>query len=389
MVGMAPLEHQDEFFDEPKIVSIRKLDLYGRYLTPWSYKLGSGWENIWVVDGFAGTGAYRSSEDGRQHQGSPRVAAVWAAKFELDRGYPQLRTINVESDPSRFRELEINLAPWKHLTTNYQGEFGQHLDRILERVGRDPVFFFLDPFGVSGIEMALIDRILERGGRHNEVLIHFSDRAFKRMAGNAIERDRLPVGQRTAEAKLRRLDEVMGTSMWRGWWSGDHDPDTAFDKTVELYLEGLRERFGLAGQVRMRDSFAAPTRYRLVFATRSPHGLALMSDIACRYERGLEEEYRAGQMDLFADSNSLVRARELRAAIHRQGLVMGGAASLRDVRHALVPKRFSQHTDTDYAKATRELVGEGLIDRETAKGVGETETLRFVEPRQGSLLDFG
>lgn len=381
---------QDEFFDEPKVVSIRKLNLYGSYLTPWTYKLGSGWRHIHVVDGFAGTGAYRSESGGGVQDGSPRLVALWAAEQERARGYPLLQCINVEADPGRFAELRRNLAPWKHLVTNLRGEFAEHLDEILSRVGRDPVFFFLDPFGVSGIEMALIERILERGGRHNELLIHFSDRSFKRMAGHAAGRERLPVGAKVAESKLKRLDAVMGTSMWRGWWSGEVGPDTAFDKTVELYLVQLRDRgFTYVDQIRMRDTFPDRPRYRLVFSTRSAHGIALMSDIACRYERGLEDEHRAGQQDLFAHSEAQVRALELRERVHRVGLELGEEATREQIVHRLAPMQFAKHTNPDYAKAIRELVAEGLIDRETPKGIDEREPLRFIPPSQGSLLSLG
>jgi hypothetical protein len=124
------------------------------------------------------------------------------------------------------------------------------------------------------------------------LLIHFSERSFRRMAGHVSDRDRLPVGMKVAASKVRRLDAVIGTTMWQGWWSGEVDLDTAFDKTVEIYLAQLRERgFEYADQIRMRNHWADGTRYRLVFATRSPHGITLMSDIACRYERGLYEEH--------------------------------------------------------------------------------------------------
>ncbi len=64
--------------------------------------------------------------------------------------------------------------------------------------------------------MRLIERILEQGGRHNELLIHFSERSFRRMAGHANDRERLPVGTKVAASKVRRLDAVIGTTMWQG-----------------------------------------------------------------------------------------------------------------------------------------------------------------------------
>ncbi len=63
------------------------------------------------------------------------------------------------------------------------------------------------------------------------------------MAGHAVERERKPIGMRMAASKVRRLDAVIGTTMWHGWWdSGEHELDTAFDNTVEIYLHQLRAR---------------------------------------------------------------------------------------------------------------------------------------------------
>ena len=88
-----------DFFDEPKAVSLNKLDLFGSYLTPWTRKLGSGWrDGIWVVDGFAGAGAYQPDGKGRVYDGSPKIAAKWAAEQERARCYPLLQCINTEAD---------------------------------------------------------------------------------------------------------------------------------------------------------------------------------------------------------------------------------------------------------------------------------------------------
>ena len=262
------------------------------------------------------------------------------------------------------------------------------MDWILDRIGRSPAFFFLDPFGVNGIEMALIERILEKGGRHNELLIHFSEKSFRRMAGHAVERERKPVGIKVAASKVRRLDAVIGTTMWQGWWtSGEHDVATAFDKTVDIYLQQLRARgFDYVDQIRMRNYWSDTTRYRLVFASRSPHGIDLMSDIACRYERRLREEHMAGQGDMLAEQEARDDHAQLREDIHRTGLTLGPQATAQAVRHLLVPARFANFTITDYNVATRELVTLGGIDRDKPSGIKDTESLSFVEPAQSSMF---
>jgi three-Cys-motif partner protein len=374
-----------DFFQQAKIASLRKLDLYGKYLKPLSFKWGAGWRHHWIVDGFAGAGAY---DDDSQQDGSPLIAARWARQEEQRCGYPKVKCINVERDPACFHRLTANLAPWAHLVTNLPGEFGEHLEKIIETIGRDPAFFFLDPFGVRGIEMPLIERIMQRSGRKTELLIHFSERSFARMAGHASEDDRATAAERMAQTKLVRLDEVIGSQMWRPWWTGGNvDPGKALEKTIDLYMSQLRSRgFEFVHQIAVRDKLTDRSRYRLVFCTNSPHGVDLMSDIACRYERSLVEEAAAGQDTLFAESETRQSEGELIDTIHKTGLERDVITRER-IRHLLAPRAFGQHTITDYNRAIVELVKRGGIDRTTAVGIEEREELRFKAFAQGSLLE--
>jgi three-Cys-motif partner protein len=381
---MAPSAQPIGFFDDAKPTSLHKLDIFGKYLPPLTYKLGSGWKNIWIVDGFAGVGAYRSGQSG-----SPRLAAQWARREEMRRGHPLVRCINVERDPDCFVELERNLAPWKHLATNLSGTFAERLDEILNRIGRDPAFFFLDPFGVNGIEMAVIERILARKGRKTELLIHFSDKSFKRMAGHSDEDDdRTPLAKKLAGSKLARLDEVMGTKLWRPWWEGDKvDTDAALDATAKLYLSQLRERgFRYAHEIPIRETLDSRPPYRLVFCTESPHGVELMSDITCVYERRLWDRAHEGTFDLLLSEEARGRGDgALRDRIHELG-VAHGMLSRQEIIHTLAPQYFGEYRSSEYAKAVRELVSIGGIDRSSATGIEDREALRFVELAQQSLL---
>jgi hypothetical protein len=363
---MAPREPID-FFAEAKVASLHKLDLLAKYLTPLTYKWGSGWRQIWLIDGFAGAGAYG---DGRGQDGSPLIAAKWAAELARKRGFELLRCINVERDDACYASLRRHLAPWKHIATNLHGEFNDHLDAILERIGNDPAFFFLDPFGVNGVEM------------------HFSDRAFKRMAGHSEEDDgRSPLAVKLGESKLGRLDAVMGTRLWRPRWEGEvADTRAAMEATAELYLSQLRER-GIkhVHQIRMRDTLNDVPPYRLMFATGSPHGVVLMSDIACGYERALWDAEWGGTFDYELRHQELTAGSgELRDRIHALGLQLR-VATPQELTHEIVPTLFGEYRTSDYNKAIRQLVSHGGIDRATPTGIKDNEQLKFVDLPQASL----
>ncbi len=141
-------------------------------------------------------------------------------------------------------------------------------------IGNDPALVFIDPFGVNGIEMEVIERLLER--RENsktELLIHFSDKTFRRMAGHPDrERYRTPVGVKSATSKLERLDRVMGTRLWRRIWNSELSNEAAMDKIADLYVTELRRRVGCADQIPMRDHWGDSRRIGWCSAMALPTG---------------------------------------------------------------------------------------------------------------------
>lgn len=378
-----------EFFEEAKDASRHKLDILGKYLRPLTYKVGSRWPQLWVVDGFAGAGEYRPDADGVAQPGSPHIAARWARDLELKRGRQVLRCINVEAHPKVYEKLRANLAPWKDLVEFRHGEFADHLAEILKTVGAAPAFFFLDPFGVNGIEMLLMERILARSSGTTELLIHFSDKSFKRMAGHLDDNQkRTAVGRAVADAKIARLDAVIGSKMWqRIWLDKTRTTDERIDAIQALYCSQLKSKgFRYAHRIPMRDSHGKRARYTLVFSTNSPHGVDMMSDIACRYRRGQYDEAHEGSFDLLWEEGR----REddigaLRDEVYGIGFPLG-VATREQLRHLLVDRRFGDYTTTDYAKAVRGLVTEDRIDRVGNKGIGDDEPLRFVAPPQQSIF---
>lgn len=254
-------------------------------------------------------------------------------------------------------------------------------------IGRDPAFFFIDPFGVNGIEIELIERILHRPSRKTELLIHFSDRSFKRMAGHLADNIRKEVGHKVAEAKLARLDAVMGTPLWRRIWEAATDTDTAIDQIAKLYRAQLAER-GVrhAHEIRMRDGWTDRPRYRLIFGTGSTHGVELMSDIACRYERELYDAAHEGSFELIWEEQRRAEALgALRDRIYEYGLEHHGCTP-DEITRNLSPRFFGEYTRTDYNEAIRQLVKQGAIDRGTVRGIKHDEPLRFVVRSQQSLL---
>jgi three-Cys-motif partner protein len=394
MLSVKSMPQASDFFVEPNPRSLDKLGLLGGYLKPLCYKLGSTcgprrpWKHVWIIDGFAGQGAYAPDAGGRIQDGSPLIAAKWARQLQLERRYPIVRCVNVETDPGNFTRLERNLAPWRDVAIALRGEFADHIDDIMDMVGTDPALVFLDPFGLKGIEMETIEKLLDRGANtKTELLIHFSDRTFKRMAGNMSDNaSRQPVGVKSATSKIMQLDRVVGTPMWRRIWnSPEYDNQKAMDRIAELYLSELRRRIGFANQILMRDNYGDTPAYRLVFCTGSAHGVEQVSHLAHRYEKEIKDRARPGQTDLFSDQEERQQLTALRDHIQTVG-IQHKLITPKQIRHVLVPELFGLYSSTDYAKAIRELVSSEIVARDNAVGIKDNERLRFIESAQGSLL---
>lgn len=382
----------DFFEDDPHAASKLKIEAYGKYLKPLAYKLLSRYRRLYIVDGFAGAGRYEPDLDGIRTDGSPLVAARFAHQYNIDnhRAGGDIRLVNVEKDRESYSRLTHNLAGFGDLCLNLHGRFEAQLDRIVREVGRNPTLFFLDSFGMQAADVRVIDYILERReGCVTEFLIHFSDKALTRIAGNLHAKTTREVDRQAALSKVRNLDEILGTSWWRGCFSNPKftTSEERCAAAAEVYMSQLEQRgIGYVTELRMRDAYDDPPRYRLIFATRSPHGTYLMNDIAAGHERELFTARFDGTFELAWKRDERAQHRAaLRDAIYAWGLERGLATPL-DIYTQFTPLHFGRWRIHDYDECIRELVTMGGIDRKTPKGVKDRETLSFIAMAQGSLF---
>jgi three-Cys-motif partner protein len=192
-----------DFHSELKAWSQIKHRILGTYLSLFLGKLGSRGGPVYYVDGFAGQGKY---DDG-QH-GSPLIAADIAANPVQKSRIGILKCINVEADTVTFANLERATEPYvkQGIVTNYAGTFDAVLPRVLQQVGDDTAFFFIDPFGTEGAVLSTLETLAQRSGK-TEVLVRYDDTRVHRLiqwAGNNIDRLE-PKFAKTAEAFIPRI----------------------------------------------------------------------------------------------------------------------------------------------------------------------------------------
>lgn len=382
----------DFFEDDPHEASRLKIEAYGKYLQPLAYKLLSRHRRLSIVDGFAGAGRYETDEGDHCADGSPMVAARFAHQYNVDhhREGRDIRLINVEKDRETYARLTHNLAGFGDLALNIHGRFENKLDQILHEIGRHPTLFFLDSFGMQAADVRVIDYLLEhRVGCVTEFLIHFSDRALTRIAGNLHAKTTREVDRRTAESKLRNLDEIIGSSWWRGCFTNAslESAEERCEAAAQIYMTQLEQRgIPFVNELRMRDAYDDPPRYRLIFATRNAHGTYLMNDIAAKHEASLFAVRFDGSFDMAWKRGQRARERALlRDALHAWG-VERRTATPQDIYMHFTPSEFGRWATHDYDGCLRELVGLRGIDRKTAKGIKVKEKLHFIPIAQGSLF---
>jgi three-Cys-motif partner protein len=357
-----------------------------------AYKVLHYYPRLWIVDGFAGAGQY--GPEAGNAPGSPLVAARFAHQYNVDnaRSSKRIELINVERDPATFSRLQLTLAGFGPLVTNVSGRFQDRLDDIIKIIGREPALFFIDAFGMEGADIRLVESILrKRGGNRTitELLIHFSDRTLQRVAGYLTPNGRSLTGERAGQTKLKHMDAQLGTTWWRGAFTNPElkSGQERCDVAARLYIQQLHERgICYAHEMRMRDTYDAGPRYRLIFTTRSAHGSYLMSDIAASHEAELFDARFVGTFDLDWQRQRRGGQRAvLRSEIHDWGLQRGTATSEEVVLH-FAPMHFGEWRTSDYDHCLRELIDLGAIERARAKGIKRREKLKFVPTLQETLF---
>lgn len=290
------------FFDELKDWSERKLTLISKYTDAMSRIL----HDVYYIDGFAGRGWY--GKDGEAPTpGSPLRAAQLARKLQEDQRNYSLRCINIESDSGTYEQLCNATQAYADLATNLFGPFADNTDRLLQIVQEKAVLCFLDPFGIDGMDMSAIERIICRPRGITDLWVRFD-------AGEARRRDGYYASDEPgAEKQFEILCRVYGVGDRNVLHNALAAP-TAEERmlaALRFYMRQLSSVYGrhkgdsYVGAYHIR-SIAGDSKYWLVAATAHPKGFVLISDLIYGAEENYQTEaewYRqnqTGQLSMFS-----------------------------------------------------------------------------------------
>ena len=269
-----------------------KHELMRKYLYAWIIKLGKFHRKVLFFDGFAGRGEYIDENTGKVLRvGSPIIALKLADELLQrckERGrqpyFDKFICIAIEKDGDNFRNLQIVVSKEleriefkdKMDIKLINGEFANVVTELVEQVGVKiaPSFFFIDPFGFSGVPFEVVKNILSLP--RTEIFFTFMSRDINRFL-------KLPQVE-------KHLDALYPTSEWReickirDWQERDR-------RLLNLYIKSLYEEAGVkyVWPFRVCMDGKYQTLYYLIHATNHFDGLKIMKDIM--YKQGASGEF--------------------------------------------------------------------------------------------------
>jgi three-Cys-motif partner protein len=263
------------------------------YLDRWFPILGSRFQRINYIDGFAGPGEYSGGE-----KGSP-IIAIESAMAHVQNGTldssVEVNFIFVERDLKFANHLRCQLSrlnpPSQFKIAVNDGECADVIGGILDKLEQEqkqiaPTFAFVDPFGFSGIPFNLMARILNYP--RCEVVINVMVEFINRFL------------EHPDEAVVGHFPVTFGTDKVLAI------PDQSgrrVDQILDLYREQLEGHADFVGRFDMHGKKDQQT-YSLFFASNAPRGFEKMKEAMWAVDKASGRQFS----DAFATHSSLFEA---------------------------------------------------------------------------------
>ncbi len=354
--------------------------LLEKYLAAWIPILGKANPAIRYVDGFAGRGDY---VDGTV--GSPVIALKVADK--LSKYFEKFICYFIEKDESNFANLEEILAreapgiqnseriEVEIKNADFAGFVGELLGTAQTGSTFIPSFFFIDPFGFTGIPFSTVAKILSNP--KTEIFFTFMVRDIARFI-------QLP----EQEANFNGL---FGTDKWKAILASSDKTEVAL---IDLYREQLHEvaRVRYSWAFRVCASEKLQTLYYLLHATNNHKGHAIMKDIMFNQSANADFAY-LGPQDVAAKSQ--MRLFEVHSIDDLKDYLVkrfvGKAVSYDRIQQEVcVPWQTEPpYVDKQFREALRLLEGEERVQvrrvtSRTSRGLSGADIVTF-QPEPGQL----
>ena len=271
-----------------------KHEILSKYLNGWVRILGKS-HNLNIFDCFAGRGKFSEGEEG-----SPLVIIKTIAEIREKMGRPkEASCIFIEINDSNFQNLRVEIdKERKNASQRYDGwldveffndEFANVASRIIDEYSERlaPSFFFIDPFGFSGVSFEVIKNILSI--KRTEVFMTFMVRDVNRFFESSTHRI--------------SIEELYGMDNVQDILQNQYPNLPREQALLRLYRDQLHKSASVkyTRPFKVNADKKLRTTYYLIHATNSPKGCELMKEIM--YKAGTEGRFgylgpAEGQMSL-------------------------------------------------------------------------------------------
>ncbi len=343
-----------------------------------------------IVDGFAGRGRYVGGE-----AGSPLILHSISCDMAESGVADETELFFVERDSENHAALSSAIdaqpaVPGVIVRTPIQAEFVTVAPGILDQLHRRPrpSFWFVDPFGFSGVPLALVRQILEPA--RSEIFITFMARDVNRFLDSPTHR--VATGEMLG-LQGRALDEVLADV---------HRSPYRVQALRDLYEKRLRELGGAryVWAFRVASGGAQDTIYYLVHASTHVKAFREMKDATFEIGGwqhsflGRDDFATTGQAELpmFDTDIPALRQRLLEVFAGRELPYdpPTGSAESGLLNEAYPDRRFHMWIERHFHGALTELITQGTIHKTPVstlgiRGLRGEDRIRFPLTRQLAL----
>lgn len=248
--------------------------LLEEYLPQWAYKVGSKWDSLIYIDGFAGPWGTKHPQYSDSSFGVA-IDALYQCKLGTHQNTGRqinIHSVLIEENKSAFAELK------KFAASKTSHGFGVHclagefidqiaaIDNLIKKTAKNPFkFVFLDPKGWSDIPMQKIQPLLKN--RSCEVLINLMTRHIVRFLDQPSRAD--------SYNELFGRPEVLNILK-----NTPSDNNERAEKAVQEYCRSLKQLcdFKYVSSAVILEPNKESVRYYLVYATNHPKGVQVFKD---------------------------------------------------------------------------------------------------------------
>ncbi|MBA2527494.1 MAG: three-Cys-motif partner protein TcmP, partial [Pyrinomonadaceae bacterium] len=321
--------------------------------------------------------------------GSPLMMAQLADKCAAWKRPVNLQLINVENHPDHHRSLKYITQSWesKGIVSNLEGQFGDLVPTILSMIQNNPAFFFIDPYGPTHVLFSHLLPILRREQKATELIINFDADGLRRIADTMHSRASTQQALKASLTNIENVSEIIGSDLWKPHFKEGNLPTQERERILlRIYMENIAKYDHTVTAYPIRKSIRDSPKYFLIYCTRHPDGIILMSNFIREEEDKLLEEATvdASQPKFPSEEfnelqQEIIRRRSELSTLTLQHLRENTPLTRREIRKHFSFRRFGDFSDKDYNVIIKDFIDAGrLLPRHGKKRINDDEPLTFV-----------